>query len=56
MTVASSDAERIVDDILSSNSEILGLSIMDMRGNTPASILKRVLRKRIEYNQSGSSY
>jgi len=25
MTVASSDAERIVDDILSSNSEILGI-------------------------------
>ena len=49
MTVASSDAERIVDDILSSNSEILDISIMDMRGNTPASILKRVLKKRIEY-------
>jgi|RhiMetdeSRZDD1v2_1073273.scaffolds.fasta_scaffold120883_2 hypothetical protein len=56
MTVASSDAERIVDDILSNNSEILDISTMDMRGNTPASILKRVLKKRIEYNQSGSSY
>jgi hypothetical protein len=42
MTVASSDAERIVDDILSSDSEILDISIMDIRGNTPASILKRV--------------
>ena len=41
MTVASSDAERIVDDILPNNSEILDISTMDMRGNTPASILKR---------------
>jgi hypothetical protein len=56
MAVTSGDAETISDDILSSNDEILGISIMDMRGNTPASILKRVLKKRIEYNQSGSSY
>ena len=42
MTVASSDAERIVDDILSSNSEILDISItMDIE-EIPASILKRV--------------
>ena len=33
MAVTSSDAERIIDDILSSNDEILGISIMDMRGN-----------------------
>jgi hypothetical protein len=56
MTVASSDAEKIVDDFFCLVSDILGISIMDMRGNTTAYILKRVLKKRIEYNQSGSSY
>ena len=49
--ITSSAAERISDEILSTNEEILSVSIMDMRGNTPASILKWVLKKRIEYNQ-----
>jgi hypothetical protein len=33
MAVTSSDAERIVDDILSTNDEILAISIMDIGGN-----------------------
>jgi hypothetical protein len=33
MAVTSSDAERIVDDILSTNDEILAVSIMDIGGN-----------------------
>ena len=33
VTITSSAAERISDDILSTNDEILSISIMDMRGN-----------------------
>jgi hypothetical protein len=55
MTVASSGAERIDDDILS-NKVKYWIYQQWMRGNTPASIRKRVLKKRIEYNQCGSSY
>ena len=33
MVVTSSAAERIADDVLSSNDEILAISIIDMKGN-----------------------
>src|ERR687886_1856660 len=37
MALTSADAETLSDDILSNNEDILGISIMDMRGNMLAS-------------------
>jgi len=45
MVVTSSDAERIADDILSIHDEIIGISIMDMRGNILATNSKEALRE-----------
>jgi hypothetical protein len=45
VTVTSSDAERIIDDIFSSNNEILGISIMDMGGNIFDSTSKEVFKE-----------
>jgi hypothetical protein len=57
--ITSSAAERISDDILSTNDEILGISIMDMRGNILAAKSKEsfkqafgVSRERDEYSGS----
>jgi hypothetical protein len=43
--ITSSAAERISDDILSTNEEILAISIMDMRGNVLASKSKEYFRQ-----------
>jgi hypothetical protein len=56
VTVTSSDAERIVEDILSSNSEILGISIMDMRGNILAANSKEAFRETFEVSRDRARY
>jgi hypothetical protein len=43
MTVSSSAAERIVDDILSSNHEILSAGVIDRSGNIIANNLQNLL-------------
>jgi len=45
MVVTSSAAERIADDVLSSNDEILALSIIDMKGNILAAKSKESFKK-----------
>jgi hypothetical protein len=45
MVVTSSDAERIADNVLSSNDEILGISIIDMKGNILAAKSKESFKK-----------
>jgi hypothetical protein len=45
MGVTSSDAERIVDDILSTTDEILAISIMDIGGNCLASKSKESFKE-----------
>src|ERR671924_3972 len=45
MAVSSSAAERIVDDILSSNDGILGISVMDTKGNTLSAKSKQSVRE-----------
>ncbi len=56
MTVTSSDAERIIDDILSSNDEVLGISIMDMRGNILAANSKEVFKEAFTISLDRSKY
>jgi hypothetical protein len=48
MTISSSAAERIVDDILSSNNEILSAGVIDRSGNIIANKSKDSFRKRFE--------
>ena|SRR5687768_7446643 len=48
MTVSSSAAERIVDDILSSNHEILSAGVIDRGGNIIANKSKESFGKRFE--------
>lgn len=46
--VTSSMAERIVDDILSSNSEILSAGVIDKRGNITANKSRESFEKRFK--------
>ncbi len=48
MTVSAGDAERIVDDILSSNEEILSAGVIDRRGNIIDNKSREPFRKRFE--------
>ena len=48
MTVSSSAADRIVDDILSSNHEILSAGVIDRSGKIIANKSKESFRKRFE--------
>ncbi len=48
MTVSSSAAERVVDDILSSNPEILSAGVIDRSGNIIANKSSESFRKRFE--------
>ena len=48
MTVSSSAAERVVDDILSSNHEILSAGVIDRSGKIIANKSKESFRKRFE--------
>jgi hypothetical protein len=56
MTVTSGNAERIIDDILSSNDEILGISIMDLRGNIFASTSKEVFKEAFAVSRDKARY
>jgi hypothetical protein len=53
MVVSSSTAEKIVDDILSSNDGILGISVMDTKGNTLSAKSKQSLRESFEAARRG---
>jgi hypothetical protein len=48
MTVSTGDAERIVDDILSSNEKILSVGVIDSRGNIIDNKSREPFRKRFE--------
>jgi hypothetical protein len=48
MTVSSGAAERVVDDILSSNHEILSAGVIDRSGNIIANKSSESFRKRFE--------
>jgi hypothetical protein len=56
MAVTSSDAETISDDILSSNDEILGISIMDMRGNILAANSKESFKEAFAVSRDRAKY
>jgi hypothetical protein len=54
--ITSSTAEKISDDILSTNEEILALSIMDMRGNILAAKSKESFKKAFRVTRDGDKY
>jgi hypothetical protein len=54
--ITSSAAERISDEILSTNEEILSISIMDMRGNILATKSKESFRQVFGINLEGDKY
>jgi hypothetical protein len=58
MTVSSSAAERVVDDILSSNPEILSAGVIDRSGNIIANKSRESFGKRFEgvRNLEGNRY
>ena len=58
MTIGSSAAERIVDDILSSNHEILSAGVIDRSGNIIANKSGESFGKRFEglHNLEGNRY
>jgi hypothetical protein len=57
MAVSSSAAERIVDDILSSNDGILVISVMDTKGNTLSAKSRESFRESFEVaSQGGDNY
>jgi hypothetical protein len=49
--ITSTDAERIADDILSTTDGILGVSIMDMRGNPLAAKSKEAFKEAFRVSQ-----
>jgi hypothetical protein len=48
MTATSIEAERIVNDILSSNNEILAISVMNRKGNILSAKSRESFKKRFE--------
>ena len=54
--ITSRAAERISDDILSTNDEILAISIMDMRGNILAARSKEYFRQVFGVTRDGDKY
>jgi hypothetical protein len=54
--VTSTAAERISGDILSTNDEILAISIMDMRGNILAAKSKESFKKAFGVTRDGDKY
>src|ERR671910_1391005 len=54
--ITSGAAERVSDDILSTNNEILSISIMDMQGNILAAKSKESYRKAFGVTQDGDKY
>jgi hypothetical protein len=56
MLVTSSAAEGIADDVLSSNDEILAISIIDMKGNIIAAKSKESFKKAFRLTADGDKY
>jgi hypothetical protein len=56
MAVTSSAAERVADDILSSNDEILAISVMDKKGNILAAKSKESFKKAFKVAVDGDKY
>jgi hypothetical protein len=56
MVVTSSAAERIADDILSTNDEILAISVIDMKGNVLAGKSKESFNKAFRLSEGGDKY
>jgi hypothetical protein len=56
MVVTSSAAERIADDILSTNDEILAISVIDKKGNVLAGKSKESFKKAFRVNVDGDKY
>jgi hypothetical protein len=56
MALTSADAETLSDDILSNNVDILGTSIMDMRGNMLASKSKESFKQAFVVSQDRAKY
>ena len=56
MAIASSNAERIVNDILSTNDEILAISIIDMKGNILAANSKASFKEAFGVTRDGDKY
>jgi hypothetical protein len=56
MAVTSSAAQRIAYDILSTNDEMLAISIMDMRGNILAAISKESFKEAFGVTRDGDKY
>jgi hypothetical protein len=54
--ITSSDAERIVNHILSTNDEILAISIIDMRGNILAAKSKESFKEAFGVTRDGDKY
>ena len=56
MVVTSTAAQRIVDDILSTNDEILGISIINQKGNILAAKSKESFKKAFGLTVDGDKY
>jgi hypothetical protein len=56
MAIPSSIAQRITHDILSTNDEILAISIMDMRGNIIAATSKESFKEDFGVSREGDKY
>jgi hypothetical protein len=56
MVVTSTAAQRIVDDILSTNDEILGISIINQKGNILAAKSKESFKKAFRLTVDGDKY
>ena len=56
MAIPSSIAQRITHDILSTNDEILAISIMDMRGNSLAAASKESFKQDFGVTRDGEKY
>ena len=56
MVVTSSAAERIADDVLSSNDEILALSLIDVKGNILAAKSKESFKRAFRVTEDVDKY
>jgi hypothetical protein len=56
MVVTSSAAERIADDVLSTNDEILAISLIDKKGNVLAARSKESFKKTFRLSVDGDKY
>jgi hypothetical protein len=56
MAIPSSIAQRIANDILSTNNEILAITIMDVRGNILAATSKEFFKEDFRVSRDGEKY